>query len=120
MGNYIVHQGHRFEVVNAVPVGYVIWNIGSHNMLPGYLPLCRLKHRQPFEGCMEIEPDTLKAVPTQGAGVILDAIGGGQNTIKSMEAYIRRYSTSKNYATLRKVERMRRALPFMYQIQWYK
>lgn len=32
---------HSFELVDRVPLGYSIWNIGE-NMADGYLPLCRL------------------------------------------------------------------------------
>lgn len=108
---------HTFEIVDHIPGGYQIWNIGK-NMVDGYLPLCRLKAIQPFEGCTEIEPDTLKAIRTDGAQTILAAIGGGQNTIPEMERYIKRYSRSKNHCTMRRVERMKAALVYMYQLKW--
>ena len=74
-------NGDIFELVGFVPRGYQIWNIGE-NMLDGYLPLCRLKARQPFDGAREIETDTLKAIKIDGAQTILKAVGGGQNTIE--------------------------------------
>lgn len=110
-GNYV------FEVVESVPVGYQIWNIGK-NMIDGYLPLCKLKECQSFEGGRSIEVDTLKAIKIDGAQTILAAIGGGQDTIKSMERYIKRYSNSNKRYTQMKVQRMEKALEVMYQIKW--
>ena len=37
----IIMDNRKFEVVDFVPAGYEIWNIG-HNMIDGYLPLCRM------------------------------------------------------------------------------
>ena len=104
-----------FELVDFVPLGYEIWNIGSH-MVDGYLPLCRLKAVQPFEGGREIETDTLKAIKCEGAQVILAAIGYGPDTPEKMEKYIAKYSkTGKN---ARAVQRMEAALPYMRQLKW--
>ena len=64
-----------FELVNEVPLGYTVWNIGCKSngghMTDGYLPLCRMKRDQPFEGGRAIEPDTLKAIKIEGAQTIL-------------------------------------------------
>lgn len=46
---------HTFEIVNKMPKGYIIWNIGE-NMEDGYLPICEIKSG------FEINPDTLKAI----------------------------------------------------------
>lgn len=107
-----------FTVVDFVPLGYKIWNIGK-NMIDGYLPLCRPNPCQPFDGACCIERDTLKAIKTDGAQTILAAIGGGQDTIKKMENYIRRYADAKpgTYAH-RQVERIKKALPYMYELKW--
>lgn len=109
---------HVFEIVSKVPRGYIIWNIGK-NMINGYLPLCRLKVIQPFSGGREIETDTLKAIKTDGAQIILEAIGGGQDTPEKMKAYIKRYRNAKPGTwSYRQVRRMKAALPFMREIVW--
>lgn len=52
-GKWITVEGplhgvtHTFELVDHVPLGYSIWNIGK-NMADGYLPLCRLAAVQPY------------------------------------------------------------------------
>ena len=107
-----------FTIVENSPLGYKIWNIGN-NMVEGYLPLCRLSQYQPFDGGRVTETDTLKAIKTDGAQKILAAIGGGQDTIKKMENYIRRYADAKpgTYAH-KQVERIKEALPYMYELKW--
>ncbi len=57
---------HKFEIVDRVPLGYHVWNIGE-NMPDGYLPLCRLCASQPFEGATAIDPSTLKAIAQTAA-----------------------------------------------------
>ncbi|MCD7891633.1 MAG: hypothetical protein LUG26_07810 [Ruminococcus sp.] len=107
-----------FQIVDSVPPGYQIWNIGEH-MPEGYLPLCRLKTQQPFPGCCEVETHSLKAIKIEGAEKILEAIGGGQNTIKKMETYIKRYRNAKPGTwSYTQVQRIKAALPIMKQIKW--
>lgn len=114
MKQYIKSEMDMFEIVDSVPAGYEIWNIGT-NMPDGYLPLCMpIAH-----GSYTINPDTLKAIKIDGAQTILAAIGGGQNTIESMERYVKRYSTAKpGTYTHAQVKRMEKALPIMRQIKW--
>lgn len=109
---------HVFELVDRVPYGYTIWNIGK-NMIEGYLPLCRLKAVQRFPGGRDIETDTLKAIKIDGADIILEAVGGGQYTPEEMESYIKRYRNAKPGTwSYRQVQRMKAALPIMRKIKW--
>ena len=88
------HEGHKYEEVRTIPRGYEIWNIGNHAP-PGYIPLCRLKAIQPFEGCREIEPDTLKAIKAEGAEIIMQAAGRlTKDTPETWRRYIKRYENS--------------------------
>ena len=64
-GQYITERRwpfpeHTYEIVNAVPLGYTVWNIG-HPVAGEYLPLCRLSQHQPFPGGQSIDVDSLKA-----------------------------------------------------------
>ena len=94
-GKWITVEGplhgvtHTFELVDHVPLGYSIWNIGK-NMADGYLPLCRLAAVQPFPGWRNIEVDTLKAIKCEGAQVILEAAGWGPETPEQIERYIKK------------------------------
>ena len=108
-----------FEVVDFIPRGYCIWKIGKH-MIDGYLPLCRLKAQQPFPGAREIEPDTLKAIKTEGAQKILAVAGSGHDTIEKMEGYIRKHQNATHGTwEYTMVQRMQEALPYMRQLKWH-
>ena len=111
----ITHHGNTFELVDRVPRGYFVWNIGK-NMIDGYLPLCRLAFFQPFPGGRNIEVETLKAIKCEGAQTILAAIGWGPETPEEMERYIEKHERKGTHTM--EVERMKMALPLMRQIWW--
>ena len=106
---------HTFEIVDRVPPGYHIWNIGD-NMADGYLPLCRLCAIQPFPGGRSIEADTLKAIKCEGAQLILDAIWWGAERAEEMERFIEKNKDKPNRR--RVVERMKKAMPYIRKIEW--
>lgn len=112
MNNVLKNNCGVFEIVESVPKdNYTLWNIGS-NMTDGYLPIVQV-----IEGTYNVNTETMKAIKLKKAQIILSAIGGGQNTIKKMENYIKRYSNSKNSCTLRRVERIKKALEVMYTVK---
>lgn len=108
---------HVFELTDRVPAGYEVWSIGK-NMVDGFLPLCRLKAVQPFEGGRAVEVNTLKAIRLEGAQTVLAAFGFGPHDIPSMEKYIKRYSKSKTAYVMRRVDRMKKALEIMKTLKW--
>lgn len=71
-------EGNELET-KYMYVCHSVWNIGD-NAPEGYLPFCRLKFMQPFEGGREIDSDTLKAMKCDGAREILAATGLGAET----------------------------------------
>lgn len=87
--NVVYACGYKFELVESFPRGYHIWNIGS-NMPDGYLPLCRLKKNQRFEGGREIETDTLKAIKCESAQTILKAVMCGGGTLSAMKSTLKK------------------------------
>ena len=91
----ITVQGNIFEIIDAVPYGYMIWNIGD-NMPDGYIPLCRLEASQPFDGARNIQTDTLKAIPCRDSRCVLRAAACGLNTISKMRHYIRIHEKNKH------------------------
>lgn len=114
--NTITHKAHTYEIVDEVPCGFEIWNIGR-NAPEGYLPLGCLAARQPFEGGRAIEPGTLKAIKVDGAEYILAAIGYGASTLSEMVRYVKRYGGSKSLCVKDRVERYRKAIPVMQKIK---
>lgn len=114
----ITSSGYTFEVVDHVPSGYLIWNIGKH-MVDGYLPLCILASDQPFPGGRTVNVDALKAIKCDGAQTILAAIGYGPETPDQMDRYIEKYSKEgPGGRHAMAVDRMKKALPFMRELKW--
>lgn len=97
---------HEFELVESVPWGYKIWNIGK-NMIDGYLPIVQVGG---YDGC-QVNTSTMKAIKTDGAQTILEAIGAGPSTVKEMESYIEKHPNEWG------VDRMKIALPLMRKIK---
>lgn len=108
----IISGNHEFEIVDFVPYGYKIWNIGK-NMIDGYLPLVITGG---YDGCQVI--GVKKAIKIEGAQTILAAMGNGQKNIKEMEDYIKEYSNSDEEIKINQIKRFEKALPIMRQIKW--
>lgn len=98
-----------FEIVDFIPYGYHIWNIGR-NMKEGYLPLVLLGG---YDGYQVI--GVMKALPLQDAQKILSVIGEGNDNPKKMRACIEKYEARGNNPE--KVERMKEALDIMLKIE---
>lgn len=112
------HHERTYEIVSAVPSGYMVWNIG-HPVAGEYLPLCRLSQHQPFPGGRSIDVDSLKAIRCNGAQTILDAVGYGPGTLEEMERFVEKNKMARpGSARYRETERMKAALPFMRSLQW--
>ena len=107
--NRLICGNHEFQIVDSVPYGYVIWNIGQ-NMVDGWLPLVQTGGR---DGCQVI--GIKKAIKVDGAQVILSAVGYGPHTIATMQKYIEENERKKNRTHC--VKRMKAALPFMCKIK---
>ena len=102
---------YTYEIVDSIPQGYEIWNIGD-NIEDGYLPLVQVGNDY------KVNTETMKVIKVDGAQTILAAMGIGPKTIPEFERYIKRYSKSKRACTLRRVERFRKALEIMYTLKW--
>lgn len=80
-------------------------------MPDGYLPLCRLKMIQPFDGAREVEADTLKAIKLEGAQTVLRASIEGFETVEKMEAFVKKCSgKTLGSNEQRKLDKVRDAL----------
>ena len=110
---------YTFRLVDSVPPGHMIWNIGKLHMPEDYLPLCKLSFFQPYPGGRSIDVETLLAIKTNGAHIILDAIGYGPHTPDEMEKYIEKHKAAKpGSCRYEEVKRMKAALPYMRKIRW--
>lgn len=66
---FMLWRGVRFEIVEEFLNGYLVWNIGRNNAPLDYIPLCRLKMVQPFDGGRSIDMDTLKLIYAPESGL---------------------------------------------------
>lgn len=114
----VTHENHTYEIVDEIPAGYLIWNIGEHAP-EGYLPLCKPLFPQPFSGAHRIDGDTLKAIKTEDAQVILKAVHI-EDTLPAMETYVRRYGRSVRQGTRERVKCCREAIPALRKVKGWQ
>lgn len=58
----------EYEVVEKMPKGYFVWNIGENMGTDDYIPVVESKYPENKE-CYEINPDTVKAIKLDPAEV---------------------------------------------------
>lgn len=107
-----------YRVEEKAPKGnYVIWNIGK-NAPKGYVPFCRILPG-PYEWSRNVDPNSLVAVPSKGATLILDAIGFGPDNSQTMREFVaageKQPSETGKYAEWI-LERMRKAIPYLEEM----
>lgn len=100
---------HTFEIVEKIPTGFFVWNIGE-NMTDGYIPICEI-----LEG-YSINTETLKAIALEEneIEIVRESARYGVNDLKSA----RRASklNPKTRSTLHKKELAIAALPIFERI----
>jgi hypothetical protein len=111
MNKTLTNGTHEFELVDFIPYGYKIWNIGK-NMTDGYLPLVITGG---YNGCQVI--GTKKAIKCEEAQTILSVIGFGQNNIKNMQEYIKEHKNSNDVWEIMHVERVEKALKILHTVK---
>ena len=88
--------GYDFEVMDEVPFGYEVWNINPIIREEGiYIPFCRLKPFQRFEGGRDIEPKSLKAVKIETVKRYMEHPVEKLSVTKEIERYIEKASVKK-------------------------
>lgn len=103
-----------FELVDSVPLGYVMWNIGK-NAPKGCIPFCRI-----IPGTNNVETDTLKAIRIDGAEKVMQALGNGCNTLPKMEQFMKRHQNAPEGTwEYRKIQRIKEAIPVLKTLRWY-
>lgn len=91
-------EGSRtFEVVDKIPEGYIVWNIGD-NMVDGYIPLAMPR------GEYEINPWLLKAIKIDDASDLKLLREGAHHGIISLNTAVKasKIKNPKSYHTKQK------------------
>ena len=74
-------ENYTFEIVEKIPEGYEVWNIGRHMQSDELVPLCQV-----FAGTYNINPDTLKAIKMLPA----------EAAVKACRKYLKRKTIKAN------------------------
>ena len=90
-----------FEIVEKIPAGFFVWNIGDNMGLDEYIPICKDLHPEDKEN-FEIDTTSLKAIklPIDEVKALREAAACGVNSKKTAEKALR--SKRKGYWSDRK------------------
>lgn len=96
-----------FEVVDKIPAGFEIWNIGG---LGEYIPICEIGNPA------SVNTRTLKAIKlnTEEVNILNTAAGKGDKTLKKAKNTLKR--VAKTATMRRRQEQARKALPILERI----
>lgn len=89
MTAYYNIEDYSFEIVEKIPVGYEIWNIGNHMQSAELVPLCQ------SDESYYINPNTLKAIkmtPEDATIVKKASAWYGLSSSKACVKYLKRKS----------------------------
>ena len=85
---------YKFDIVDKIPEGYLVWNIDFDRLGSGYVPLCQV-----YEGTYDIVKSTLKAICIEDdleRAIIKKAVSHGINgddiIARKARAILARYS----------------------------
>lgn len=89
IGNTIINRSFNenvFQIVDRIPAGFFIWNIGANMKSTEWIPLCENLHPEDKED-YSINPDTLKAIklPENEVQLLRDAAQFGINSLATAE-----------------------------------
>ena len=79
-------KSRSYEVVEKIPAGFFVWNIGDNMGLDEYIPICRDLHPEDKEN-FEIDTTSLKAIklPIDEVKALREAASVGINSKKTAE-----------------------------------
>lgn len=103
---------HTFEIVDKIPPGFMVWNIGANMGTVEYIPLCQPANT----GIADIRTDTLKAIKLKPAEVMTlrAAAGYGVNSKSAAQKAINR--PAKSAMQKQKKQLAEKALPIFERI----
>lgn len=113
--NGLCERTDIFEIVNKIPAGFFVWNIGENMGSDEYIPLAQDLKPGDKEN-FEINPSTLKAIKLQPEEVQLlrTAAGVGINNKTTAEKALK--SKRKGYWSNRKREQAERTIDIFSRI----
>ena len=99
--SYLCERKDVFEIVEKIPAGFFVWNIGDNIGLDEYIPICKDLYPEDKEN-FEIDTTSLKAIklPIDEVKALREAAACGVNSKKTAEKALR--SKRKGYWSDRK------------------
>jgi hypothetical protein len=104
-----------YEVVDKIPAGFFVWNIGENMGTDEYIPLAEWMEPS-NKSSYDINPETLKAIKLEkhDVEILREAAGYGVASKKDAERAVRR--NAKSYMAIRKKMLAEMALPIFENI----
>ncbi len=104
-----------YEVVEKIPEGFFVWNIGNNMGSDEYIPLCELLSK---DDKYSINPNTVKAIKLSCESVKLlrEAASYGVESLKKAKQVVARKSEPKSCRAKKKLELATKVLPIYMQI----
>lgn len=104
-----------YKIVNKIPFGFYVWNIGEYMGSDEYIPLCQDLHPG-VKNDYSINPDTLRAIklPKEEVKLLRDAAGWGVNSIETARKALK--SRRRSYTAEKKRENARKTIDIFERI----
>ena len=101
--SYLCEKIDIFEIVEKIPAGFFVWNIGDNMGHDEYIPLCKDLHPEDKEN-FEIDTTTLKAIklPINEVKALRQAASWGVNSKSTAEKALKSKRTGYNADRKRK------------------
>lgn len=112
-----MHNTHKFEIVEKIPSGYVVWNIGENMGTDEYIPMAmRLSYNKNEDNYHCINADNLKAIklPAEEVKALRNAAHNGISCLADAEKAIK--STHKGYWSDKKREHATKTIDIFRRI----
>ena len=108
-------KSRSYEVVEKIPAGFFVWNIGDNMGLDEYIPICRDLHPEDKEN-FEIDTTSLKAIklPIDEVKALREAASVGINSKKTAEKALK--SKRRGYWSDRKREQAEKTIDIFKRI----
>ncbi|MDE6733793.1 MAG: hypothetical protein K2J77_13080 [Oscillospiraceae bacterium] len=93
-----VNGEHKFKIVEKIPHGFFVWNIGDYMGRNDLIPICEPKHGTLSDAeAFRIEPSTLKAIrlPHDDVKLLREAAGYGAKNLESTQRKLENDDLSK-------------------------
>lgn len=110
-----IHNTHVYKMVEKIPFGFFVWNIGENIGSDEYVPLCQ--YLSPgIKDDYSINPDTLRAIklPKEDVELLREAAGWGVNSLETARKALK--SRRHSYMAEKKRESARKTIVIFERI----